>query len=85
MKHTVVFLRSHTVEHPATVLESTLLTTGEKTHIADIPASVSLYLPDQRVVFSRKADAIAFVKSMNAGMHSEVAYIEGLPRKKDAP
>ncbi len=74
-KHTVVFLRSHTVEHPATVLESKLMTTGEVTKIADIPASTTVYLPDQRVVFSRKADAMAFIKAMNAGMHSLVAVL----------
>jgi hypothetical protein len=63
-KHYVVFIRDHTVIHPATVLESSILRTGEMFHVADIPESRSEYKEGQKVTFSRKKDALAFVQAM---------------------
>lgn len=69
-KNVVRFIRAHVVEHEATVLESKLLSTGELSHVADIPASTTTYIAGQEVTFRNKKDAQAFVKAMGgAAIH----------------
>ena len=72
-RHVILFIKDHIIEHPATVLESTLCRTGETFHVADIPARTTYYKLGQKVVFKNKKDALAFVKAMNG---AAIAHIE---------
>lgn len=61
----VTFIRSHVVITPATVLESTTMSTGEKYVIAEIPEARREYTVGQTLEFGSVNAARAFVKSIN--------------------